>query len=110
MIFASALEAWNLVRVFGPRFLKGVSLRSRGFEIETELTAEAVARHFRVFEFTVPYRPRMEGTVSKLRVFRDGRRILVRILKESVRRKPWRLTFLTLTALAVALLLMRLPL
>ncbi len=77
-------------RVFGPRFLKGVSLHSRGFEIETELTAEAVAGNFRVFEFPVPYRPRIEGTVSKLRVFRDGRRILIRIVKESLRRKPWR--------------------
>ncbi len=94
-------------RVFGPRFLKGVSLHSRGFEIETELTAEAVAQNFRVFEFPIPYRPRMEGTVSKLRVFRDGRRILIRILKESLRRKPWRLIVLTLTALLIALGLLR---
>lgn len=77
-------------RVFGPKFLNGVSLHSRGFEIETELTAEAVARKFRVVEFPVPYRPRIEGTVSKLRVFRDGRRILIRIVKESLRRKPLR--------------------
>ena len=90
-------------RVFGPRFLKGVSLHSRGFEIETELTAEAVARNFRVFEFPVPYRPRMEGTVSKLRVFRDGRRILIRILKESLRRKPLRLILLTVAAFVIAL-------
>ena len=94
-------------RVFGPRFLKGVALHSRGFEIETELTAEAIARNFRVFEFPVPYRPRMEGTVSKLRVFRDGRRILVRIVKESLRRKPWRPLVLLIVILAMILVAWR---
>ncbi len=74
-------------RVFGPRILRDVTLRSRGFEIETELTAEAVpARGLRVFEASVPYRPRIAGTSSKLRAFRDGRRILARIVKESIRR------------------------
>ena len=94
-------------RVFGPRFLKGVSLHSRGFEIETELTAEAVARNFRVFEFPVPYRPRIEGSVSKLRVFRDGRRILVRIVKESLRRKPWRPLVLLIVAIGLILIAWR---
>lgn len=84
-------------RVFGPGFLRGVTLRSRGFEIETELTAEAVLRGLRVFEASVPYRPRIAGTTSKLRAFRDGRRILTRIVKESVRRRPWRPVLLLAT-------------
>jgi glycosyltransferase involved in cell wall biosynthesis len=89
-------------RVFGPGFLRGVTLRSRGFEIETELTAEAVLRGLRVFEMPVPYRPRFAGTTSKLRAFRDGRRILTRIVKESARRRPWRPLLLLAVLLALA--------
>ncbi len=91
-------------RVFGPRILREVTLRSRGFEIETELTAEAVLRGLRVFEASVPYRPRIAGTTSKLRAFRDGRRILARIVKESIRRRPWRPILLAVALLAAAAL------
>jgi glycosyltransferase involved in cell wall biosynthesis len=77
-------------RVFGPRFLKAFTPRSRGFEIETELSSEAVARRMRVVEVAVPYRPRIAGTASKLRVFRDGRRIVFTILAQSLRLRPWR--------------------
>ncbi len=52
-----------------------------GFEIETELAGEAVARGLRVLEISVPYHPRIAGTTSKLRAFRDGRRILATIIK-----------------------------
>ena len=65
-------------RAFSRRFREEVQLRSSGFEIETELASEAVARGLRVVEISVPYHPRIAGTTSKLRAFRDGRRILPR--------------------------------
>lgn len=77
-------------RVFGPRFLNGVRLRSRGFEIETELATEAVARRLRVIEIPVDYHPRIAGTASKLQPFRDGLRIVRTIVVQSVRLRPWR--------------------
>jgi hypothetical protein len=43
-----------------------------------------------VVELEVPYRPRIAGTASKLRAFRDGRRILGTILRQSLRLRPWR--------------------
>ncbi|HEY2157098.1 MAG TPA: glycosyltransferase, partial [Isosphaeraceae bacterium] len=49
-------------RVFSPRYLNEVHLRSTGFEIETELASEAVARGMRVVEVSVPYHPRIAGT------------------------------------------------
>ena len=78
-------------RVFSRRFLAEVSLRSTGFEIETEITGEAVARGFRTAEIPVPYYPRIAGTASKLHAFRDGSRILITILRLSARLKPLRL-------------------
>lgn len=89
-------------RVFGPNFLRGFTPRSRGFEVETELASEAVARRMRVVERPVPYRPRIAGTVSKLRAFRDGRRILVTIVVQGARLRPWRLAaVLAVAALAL---------
>ena len=77
-------------RVFGRRFREVVRPRSAGFEIEAELVSQAVARGLRVVEVDVPYRPRIAGTASKLRAFRDGRRILGTILGQGLRSRPWR--------------------
>ncbi len=77
-------------RAFSPRFLRTVSLRSEGFEIETELAIEAVSHKLPTLEVSVPYRPRIAGTVSKLRAFRDGRRILRSIVVHGLRRDPAR--------------------
>jgi glycosyltransferase involved in cell wall biosynthesis len=72
-------------RAFNRRFRETVELRSAGFEIETELASEAVARRLRVVEIDIAYHPRIAGTKSKLRAFRDGRRILLMILFQSLR-------------------------
>lgn len=93
-------------RVFGPRFLSRISPRSHGFEIETELASEAVAQKMRVIETPVPYHPRIAGTASKLRAFRDGRRILTTILIQSMRLRPWRLLLVVASlALMIGLIL-----
>ncbi len=80
-------------RAFSARFLEDVHLRSSGFEIETELAGEAVARRMKTVEIPVPYYPRIAGTASKLRAFRDGRRILAKIVELSLRLRPWRIVF-----------------
>lgn len=87
-------------RVFGPRFLAHVRPKSRGFEIETELTAEAIARDLRVVEVAVSYHPRFAGTSSKLRAFRDGFRILRTIFERSARLRPIRFVLLVSAAFA----------
>jgi glycosyltransferase involved in cell wall biosynthesis len=77
-------------RAFNRHFRTTVQLRSAGFEIETELASEAVARRLRVVEIPVPYSPRIAGTESKLRAMRDGWRILVTIVRQSLRLRPHR--------------------
>ena len=94
-------------RVFSRRFLAEVSPRSSGFEIETELAGEAVARGFRTVEVPVPYHPRIAGTQSKLRAIRDGRRIATTIVALALRLRPWRVAAIAavvVLALAAALL------
>jgi glycosyltransferase involved in cell wall biosynthesis len=79
-------------RVFSRHFREVVRPRTAGFEIEAELVSQAVGRGLRVVEVDVPYRPRIAGTASKLRAFRDGRRILGTILRQGVRFRPWRIS------------------
>jgi glycosyltransferase involved in cell wall biosynthesis len=81
-------------RVFNRRFRDAVTLRSSGFEIETELASEAVAGKLRVVEIPIEYLPRLAGTQSKLRAFRDGWRIIRTILVQSLRLRPYRPLFL----------------
>ncbi len=59
-------------RAFSRRFVKGLPLLSRGFEIETELTVKGLERGYRVMEVPVDLSPRPEGSSSKIRIFRDG--------------------------------------
>lgn len=68
-------------RVMNRRFLKTVPLKSRGFEIETELTLRAVAREMTIREVPIGYRERPRGSHSKLSPFSDGCRILMTIAK-----------------------------
>lgn len=89
-------------RVFSRHFRETVTLHSEGFEIETELASEAVALGMRTVEIPIPYRPRIAGSTSKLKAFRDGRRILATILRQSFRLRPWRPVLLVLSALALA--------
>lgn len=77
-------------RAFSRRFRETVRLESAGFEIESEIAAEAVARGLAVVEVPVPYHPRIAGTTSKLKAFRDGRRILKMIVARSLANRPWR--------------------
>lgn len=59
-------------RVFTRRFVKSIPLESRGFEIETELTLQSVAKRFHIVESPIYYRQRPEGSYSKLNTFSDG--------------------------------------
>ena len=67
-------------RVMTRDFVQTVPITARDFEIEAELTVKAVERSFRLIEVPVNLRPRPEGSFSKLRRFRDGRRISWTIL------------------------------
>jgi glycosyltransferase involved in cell wall biosynthesis len=69
-------DLFSGLRLFSLRFYKNVPLLFRGFELETELTVQAVEKGFRLAGVDVPFRERAEGSSSKLRTVRDGLRIL----------------------------------
>ncbi|ODU01458.1 MAG: glycosyl transferase [Planctomycetes bacterium SCN 63-9] len=94
LIGAPAGDLLSGYRAFNKRFRDSVRLRKGGFEVETELASEAIGLGYRVVEIPVPYYPRVGGGVSKLRAFRDGRRIFGTIFRQGWRLRPWRMVLL----------------
>lgn len=75
-------------RVFSRRFVKSFPSFSREFEIETELTVHAMQMKMALAEVDTNYKERPPGSVSKLRTFRDGWRILVTIINLMRNERP----------------------
>jgi glycosyltransferase involved in cell wall biosynthesis len=84
-------------RIFSRRFVKSFPSFSREFEIETELTVHAMQMRMPVAELETDYKERPPGSVSKLRTFRDGWRILMTISNLMRNERP--MLFFTLIGL-----------
>jgi len=69
-------DLFSGLRLMTRKFYKNVPILSRGFELEIELTIQAVDKGFSLHEVPVPFRSRAHGTASKLDTYRDGLRIL----------------------------------
>ena len=74
-------------RAFNKKFVKNVPIVSKKFEVETEMTLYALDKNFRIKEIPITYRNRPNGSVSKLRTFRDGIKILKTIMVRKIRNK-----------------------
>src|SRR5205814_1869706 len=70
------LDLFSGLRLFSRRFYQHVPVLSRGFELEIELTIQAIDKSFAMAEIPVPFRSRAHGSASKLKTVRDGLRIL----------------------------------
>ena len=68
--------------------LADLALESDGFDIESELFVKAFRRRLRIAQIPVAYRKRVGA--AKLHAVRDGSRILLSILRYSLRRPPRR--------------------
>jgi glycosyltransferase involved in cell wall biosynthesis len=79
-VFATKLtDVLSGYRVMNADFVKSVPVLSTGFEIETELTVQALEKGYRIAEIPIHLRPRPVGSESKIRLFRDGFRILATV-------------------------------
>ena len=78
-------------RAFTREVSNSIPILSQGFDVETELTLQMLYRNLVIIEIPVTYRPRPEGSYSKLNTFRDGLKVLFRIFNLFRTYKP--LTF-----------------
>ena len=80
LIFKSKLkDIMSGYRAFNRDFVRKVPIVSRGFEVETEMTLQALHYDFVIAEVPVPYRKRPEGSSSKLKTFSDGMKTLLTV-------------------------------
>jgi uncharacterized membrane protein (DUF485 family) len=96
-------------RVFSRRFVKTFPALASGFETETEFTIHALDMLMPVAEMPTRYRERPPGSVSKLRTYSDGWRILNTIIKLVKEERPLQFFSLAGLALLVLALLIALP-
>lgn len=74
-------DVFSGYRILSRRFVKSFPAMSDGFEIEAEMTIHALHLRMPVEFVEVAYQKRLDGSVSKLRTFRDGLRILRYIVR-----------------------------
>ncbi len=89
-------------RAFNRKVIARVPVVSSGFEVETEMTIQALYYQLLIVEVPVAYGARPEGSASKLRTFRDGARVLWKLFNLARAFKP--LTFFGLVAIVLAVL------
>ena len=80
-------------RGFSRAFVKSFPILSKGFDIEVEITAHALATGVSIGEVNVEYSERPEGSVSKLHTYKDGLRIASTILRLVLDYQPLRVFF-----------------
>ncbi|MDE1906681.1 MAG: glycosyltransferase [Rhodospirillales bacterium] len=89
-------------RVFSRRFVKTFPALASGFETETEFTIHALDMLMPIAEVATEYRERPPGSVSKLRTYSDGFRILNTIIKLVKEERP--LQFFSIAGLVLLVL------
>jgi glycosyltransferase involved in cell wall biosynthesis len=87
-------------RVFSRRYVKSFPSLSAGFETETELTVHALHLRMPIAEIVTAYKDRPTGSTSKLSTYKDGCRILLRILAFIKEERP--MAFFSVIALIFA--------
>ena len=107
---AGFTDIFSGYRVFSRRFVKTFPAISTGFEIETEISVHAIMLRAPVTEVPTSYGARHEGTESKLRTYRDGARILSRILLFTATHKPFVFYGILAAFLTFVTILLGLPL
>jgi len=96
-------------RVFSRRFVKSFPALSTGFDIETEMSVHAIQLNVPTAEVPAEYRERAAGTQSKLNTYRDGLRILWRVVLLLKHLRPFALFGLISLAIAALSLILGVP-
>jgi len=89
LIFKTKInDIFSGYRVLNKRFAKNMPIITSNFEIETEMTINALIYHFRIKEIPINYKKRIVGSFSKLNTLQDGIRILNALLMIIIDYKP----------------------
>src|SRR5437764_4093464 len=95
-------DIFSVYRAFTREAAAQIPITARGFDVETELTLQALYRGLVIKEISAPYRARPEGSFSKLRTVSDGIAVMLKLFLILKSYKP--LTFFGLSSIALLLL------
>lgn len=77
MFFGSELkDILSGYRIFSNKFVKNYASTIKGFELETDLSIYSLNYELVIDEYSIDYRDRPEGSVSKLNTFTDGFKVI----------------------------------
>lgn len=76
------------LRVFSYEFVKSYPILVKNFEIETEMTIHAIDKNFRIGYVPVEYKNRIDGSISKLKTYKDGILVIKTVWKLVKEYKP----------------------
>jgi len=102
MFKANISDIFSGFRAFTREAALQIPITARGFDVETELTLQALYRGMVIKETKVSYRARPEGSFSKLSTFSDGILVLLRLFLILKSYNP--LTFFGLSSIALFIL------
>ena len=89
MLFHSKIhDVMTGYRAFSYEFVKSCPILSPGFEVETEMTIHALDKRINYTEIPVEYKERPKGSISKLKTFRDGFKVLRTIFNMLMEYRP----------------------
>ena len=89
-------------RAFNKKMVKNLPITTKKFEVETEMTLQALDKNFTIKEIPIDYRDRPKGSSSKLNTVSDGIKVLREIIRLFKDYKPFK--FFLLIALILFLL------
>lgn len=79
MFKSSVSDIFSGYRAFTRESIRQIPITAKGFDVETELTLQALYRGQVIKEMPAPYRSRPAGSFSKLNTFSDGILVLLRL-------------------------------
>ena len=77
---AKVSDIFSGFRAFTRESVRQIPITAKGFDVEMEMTLQALYRGQVIREEPVPYRARPEGSFSKLNTYSDGFVVLLRLL------------------------------
>jgi glycosyltransferase involved in cell wall biosynthesis len=79
-VFGSRIsDIFSGYRAFSREAVAQIPITAMGFDVETELTLQALYRGLVIKEIAAPYRARPEGSFSKLRTYSDGLLVILKL-------------------------------
>lgn len=96
-------------RAFSKKMVKNLPITTKKFEVETEMTLQALDKNFIIKEIPIEYRDRPQGSSSKLNTVSDGIKVMREIIRLFKDYKPFKFFLIIALILFVLGVLVGLP-